>query len=234
MILTGFYMSSDRGQPLTYEQTISYVWLGQALFALIPFREDAEIAAMIRTGSICYELVRPVRLYAFWFARAIAQATAPVLLRAVPMVLLAAFVFPLIGVEQWALHGPDSGLALLLFFVSVGGAVLLAAGFSLIMSITLFWTIASQGVGTLLPVLVWTMCGIVIPIPFFPDSMQAVLNVLPFRGLMDIPFRIYVGSISANEAGAHIAMQIGWIAAFVALGIGVLNRGLRRVVVQGG
>ncbi len=234
MIFTGFYFSSLNTQPLSYSQMISYVWLGQALFALIPFRVDADIEQMIRSGDICYEILRPVRLYAYWFARAVAQRTAPVMLRALPMVVLAAFVFPLVGAENWALHAPASLPAFLLFLVSVFAAVLLACTLSLLMSVSLFWTIAADGVSNLFPVIIWNFCGILLPLPFFPDWAQPLFNALPFRGLMDVPFRIYIGSIPLGPGLGEIGIQFLWILALAILGSYLLSRGLAKVVVQGG
>jgi hypothetical protein len=51
-------------------------------FALIPLREDAELAAMIRSGDVAYELVRPVYLYGFWFARIIILLNSAILILA--------------------------------------------------------------------------------------------------------------------------------------------------------
>ena len=51
MIFTGFFASTTKKQPMSFDQVISYIWLGQALFALIPFREDTEIASLIRSGT---------------------------------------------------------------------------------------------------------------------------------------------------------------------------------------
>ena len=99
MIFLGFYSSTSAPQPLSLEQVITYIWMGQALFAMIPWNVDRDVAAMIRTGNIAYELVRPLELYRFWFCRALAMRTAPVLLRAVPMVAVAGFLFPLIGAD---------------------------------------------------------------------------------------------------------------------------------------
>jgi len=234
MIFTGFFASTTKAQPMTFEQVISYIWLGQVLFALIPFREDVETAYFIRTGNIAYELVRPVKLYWFWFARQIGSRTAPVLLRATPMLVVSAFIFPLIGFERWALRPPVSISALLLFLVSVLAAMLLACTFSMIMSISLFWTISGDGVSNLVPVLVWSLCGIIMPIPFYPDWLQPILRALPFRGLMDVPFQIYVGSISPAAALFEIGLQGVWIAGLIVFSYGLLNRGLSRVVVQGG
>lgn len=234
MIFAGFFASTTKTQPMPFEQVISYIWLGQALLVLIPFREDLEIAAMIRTGAIAYELVRPVNLYWFWFARQIANRTAPGILRALPMTLVAAGLLPALGFQTGALHAPASMQAFGYFFLALLVAVLLASTFSMLMTISLFWTVSAEGISNLFPVLIWSLCGIVIPIPFYPDWFQRILRFLPVRGIMDIPFQIYVGSIPTDAALQELGIQVAWIVILVAISYSWLKRGLRRVVVQGG
>jgi ABC-2 type transport system permease protein len=234
MVFTAFYASAVREPPLSFPQMMSYVWLGQVFFTLIPLREDPEIAAMIRTGDVAYELVRPVHLYGFWFARALAQRTAPLVLRAVPMVIVAAGLLPALGAGRWALGAPASGAAGALFVLSISAALLLACTFSLLMSTSMLWTVAGDGVSTLFPVIVWSLSGIVLPMPFFPPALERIVRFLPFRGLMDVPFRIYIGSLSGWRAAGEVGTQLAWVAALVWLGDALVRRGLRRVVVQGG
>ena len=64
--------------------------------------------------------------------------------------------------------------------------------------------------------------------------MQPVLNILPFRGLMDIPFRLYSGNIPLAAFPRELAFQLGWALALMVLGRALLGRGLRRLVLQGG
>lgn len=234
MIYTGFYTSTAEAMPFSFQQMMSYVWLGQCLFALIPFRHDPELGLMIRNGNIAYELVRPVGLYGYWFARAVAERTAPTLLRALPMAVVAAGVFRLVGAEPWALGAPVSLAAAGVFVLSITAAVLLACSLSLLTSLSLFWTISGEGVGTLLPVVVWSLSGIVLPIPFFPQWMQRIFLVLPFRGLMDVPVQIYIGSMTPVAGLAEVGVQLAWVCALVIAGRTLLARALRRVVVQGG
>ena len=63
MIFTAFYAGAAGAMPMSRESVVAYVWLGQAFFLLIPFRGDAEIIGMIRSGNVAYELLRPVDLY---------------------------------------------------------------------------------------------------------------------------------------------------------------------------
>ena len=85
MIFEAFYRTATQAQPMTYAEVVNYVWLGQALFALLPWQPDNDIRTMVRTGTVAYELVRPVDLYTFWYSRSLANRIAPALLRSVPL-----------------------------------------------------------------------------------------------------------------------------------------------------
>jgi len=226
MVYEAFYRSSSAPQPMSLEDTVTYLWLTQAMLHLIPFRLDAEISAMVRDGTLVYELARPMDLYWAWYARAIAMRTAPTLLRALPMFALA---LPFLGMRL-----PPSPWSFLAFLVAIGGAVLLTSAVTTLANISLLWTLSGQGVSNMLQVAVMFLAGMYVPLPLLPDWAQVVLNVLPFRGIMDVPFRLWSGDIPPVEAPHLVVQQLAWTAAFVALGRWVLGRGTRRLVVQGG
>ncbi len=225
MIFRAFYENSAAAQPMSSEQVTGYVWLGQAFLLLIPFRADRELAEMIRTGNVAYELLRPVDLYSFWYARAIASRVAPTLLRAAPMLVVAT----LIGWISWPL-GPE----LLAFAAALAGAAALGAAIWVLMTITMFWTIAGEGVAGLVGGAMFLLSGMIVPLPLMPDWLQPVLAWLPFRGLCDVPHRLFVGSLPVGALPAALAHQLAWTAGLVVFGRWLMGRGLRRLVVQGG
>jgi ABC-2 type transport system permease protein len=233
MVYEAFYRSTDRPQPMTFPQVVSYVWLGQALLALLPWNVDAEVKAMVRSGAVAYELCRPIDLYSLWFARAMAWRTAPTILRAVPMAILAMFVLPLIGLGEWRLHPPTlaGGVA---FVGAMACTLLLSCALTTLTNITLMWTVSADGTVVMLTALVTLFSGMIIPLPLFPDWAQPALMAMPFAGLVDLPYRVYVGNIAPSGIPAVIVRQLLWTAALVLFGRWLLARGLRRVVVQGG
>jgi len=105
MIFRAFYASTPAAQPMTYQEVGNYIWLGQALLALLPGSVDREVAGMIRSGGVVYELLRPLHLYDLWYSRAIASRTAPAALRAIPLFLLAWLFFGLELPPTWASAG---------------------------------------------------------------------------------------------------------------------------------
>ncbi len=210
MIYEGFYRSSTRPQPMTADQVMTYIWLGQAMLLLAMFDVDKEVAAMIRTGNVVYEMTRPLDLYSVWFTRALSGRAAPLLLRSIPIFVIAGLFL--------GLKGPASFFAGLLFVVSAVGGLFLAASLVALMTVCLLWTISGEGLNKLGAPLIFFFSGVVIPLPLFPDWMQRFIAILPFRGLIDTPFRIYLGTLTGAEAVSAMAHQVLWIAACMLIG----------------
>ncbi len=226
MIFEAFYRSSSASQPMTAAEVVTYVWLGQALLGMIPWNPDRDVQAMVRTGVVAYEMVRPLDLYTFWFARAIALRSAPTILRSVPLFALAIAFFEMSPPVSWAAFGAWS--------LATVGALLLSAAITTLITISLMWTVSGDGIGGLIPISVLIFSGMIVPLPLFPDWAQSMLAALPFRGLVDAPFRLYMGHIPPSGVLGVLAHQIVWIGIFVAAGKLALARGTRRLVVQGG
>ena len=226
MIFTAFYRSATGSHPMTLPEVINYVWLGQAMFALLPWVIDSEIRTMVRSGTVVYELVRPVDLYNFWFSRAIASRTALTLLRSVPLFCVASLFF--------GLQLPPSLESTVAWLLATLGAVLLGCAISNLIHISLLWTVAGEGLVQIVQVCVYIFSGMIVPLPLFPDWAQPVLEFLPFRGLADLPFRLYMGHIPSGEVWITLAHQLAWTGILILFGRWLLGRGTRRMVVHGG
>jgi ABC-2 type transport system permease protein len=234
MVFMAFFESVTSPQPMTLSQVLVYVWLGQALLALLPWNVDPEIAEHVRGGGVAYELLRPLDLYAFWFARTLAFRAAPTLLRMGPMLAVAYLGLPLMGLGAWALPLPASGTAAALFGVSLVATLVLSTAITMVLQISLMWTLSGEGFNRIMPGVVPLMSGLVVPLPLFPDWLQPLLFWQPFRGLADVPFRIYSGHIPAADALLEISLQGLWCVIIVVFGMRLLARAGQRVVVQGG
>lgn len=235
MIYEAFYRSAPvAARPMTLAQVVSYVWLGQALFAMLPWNIDAEARQMVRSGAVVYELCRPIDLYGSWYARAVAQRTAPTLLRAVPMVVVAMIGLPALGLGEWRLAAPGSLAAGAGFAAALGLALALACAISTLLHITLLWAVAADGIILLATTTVSLCSGLIVPLPLLPGWAQHALGWLPFAGLFDLPARIYSGAIPPAGLAFVLTRQLGWTIVIVGFGRWLLGRAVRRVVVQGG
>jgi ABC-2 type transport system permease protein len=233
-VYDAFYRSADRTPPMAFAQVVSYVWLGQALWAMLPWNADAEVRAMVRSGAVAYELCRPVDLYGLWYARAVAWRTAPTMLRALPMCVIVAFGLPLVGLDEWRLAAPPSFASAAAFAAALVCTLLLGCALTTLLNVSLLWTLNGEGVVLLMAALVSFLSGMIIPLPLFPDWAQPIVRALPFAGLIDLPFRVYIGHIPPRDVVAVLLHQLLWTAALVIFGRWLLSRGMRRIVVQGG
>ena len=226
MIFQAFYTSVSGREPISLTQAITFIWLGQALLGVLPWTIDKEIEGQIKSGHVAYELIRPLHLYRLWFVRAFAMRFIPTVLRSLPIFVIGGVFLGLAAPVSWAAGGA--------FFLSVILAFFLSASITTLVIISLFWTISGEGILRLLPHTTILLAGMAVPLPLFPSWMQPFLNIQPFRGIIDIPCRLYTGIIPAGEALYYLGFQLVWAIVFIAWGHKLMKKALRQFVVQGG
>jgi ABC-2 type transport system permease protein len=229
MVYRAFYFAGTAAQPQSLQQTVTYEWLMQTTLRLLPWNGDAEVIKLIRTGNVAYELCRPLNLYFNWYVRLIALRIVPTILAGVPLFIIVLFL-----PTQYGATLPVSVLAGLAFLVSMTGALFLGCAITNIISISALWTVAGDGMQRLIPAAVMILSGSLVPLAFFPDWAQPILRYMPFSGLVDIPFRFYIGTLQPSELLPLLLLQLLWTGIIVSLGLWLLSSAVKRVVVQGG
>ncbi len=230
MVYVAFYESGGKQLPMELPQVVTYLWLNQALLALVnQFSRDQELFKLIREGGISYELIRPKNMYFMWYFKVIGQRLADVTLRFIPLILVTSLL-------PYPFHfgGPESFLHFLLFLASLGFGTLLVTALAVFYPIVMLQTMNEKGIVNLIVTVADILSGIVVPIPFFPKFLQIISSLLPFQYISDLPFRIYVGNVSLHDGVFGICIQVIWIVLFILIGNFLLKKSLKRVVVQGG
>jgi ABC-2 type transport system permease protein len=229
MVFQAFYASTLQAQPLTLEQTVTYAWLIQVAFRMQPWNMDTEMLDLVRSGSIAYDLCRPLNLYFSWYFRLLALRLVPALLTGVPI-----FCIVLWLPGHFRAMPPASAAAGIAWIAAMLMSLLLSCAFSNLIAISALWTTAGDGMQRVLPALMMLFSGCIIPLAFFPDAVQTALGILPFSGLMDTPFRFYIGAVPSDRMIPLLGLQLLWTCLLVLLGAKLLEAGTKRVVVQGG
>ena len=230
LILIALYRALYAGkpQPIPFSHITTYVWLQQAFFRML-LASDADLSDKIRTGSIAYDLCRPIHLYSFYYARILAQKFMGSLLRGFPMLILAALL-----PEGWGISAPASPAALGWALAALAlGLFCVSALENITMAFTMR-TLDARGMQALLNLLMMTLAGNILPLTLFPDSWQPVITALPYAQLLDAPIRLYTGVYAVSEAGRILLLQAGWTLALVLAGNLFWQRNQRRLIIQGG
>ena len=225
-----FYESDPSAFPMSLEATVTYVWLQQALLLLFAaWLIEHEIFDDIISGNVVYELCRPIDIYDMWFSRSVANRLSRAVLRCFPILLVAGFL-----PRGYGMNAPaGAGYFLLFLFTGVLGFLVTVAFFMLVYALT-FFTISPSGLRILITSVVEFFAGGIIPLPFFPEGVRRVMELLPFASMQNVPLLIYSASMSVNEMQQAIALQVFWLIALTAAGKLLCARAMRRMTLQGG
>ena len=234
MVFAAFYETAVVAAPISLPNVITYVWLGQAFLALLPWVADPEVAMLIRTGGVGYDRLRPLDTYGYWYARTLGWIVARALPRAILMLIAAGIVLPLVGLEAWAWRPPSGVEAMALFVPAFALMIMLAVAVLMLANVVVAASLNERGVNAVLMPLVVVFSGSLVPLDFFPDAMRPFLHLQPLAGLVDIPFRIYFADLQGVAALRGLALQAGWALALIVLGRAAMARMMRRLEMQGG
>ena len=228
LIYIAFYKNVT-SENISLEQLISYVWLRQAFYSLINHVTDSEIRTSIENGNIAYELVKPLNLYWMWFSKTIANRIATGFIKCIPILIIAPFLPG--GLN---LNAPSSISALILFASSLFIGMFIVAAVINLFYISIFFTMTSKVTTSIFYALLEFFGGGLVPIALMPNIWQKICYLLPVSLATDLPFRIYTGNISISSGALFIGMQFIWILVLLAIGNLLLNRILKKVIIQGG
>lgn len=230
MVYMAFYESGGGKLPMELPQLITYIWLMQSLLSLVSmFYKDEEIFNLVRTGNIAYELARPKNVYFMWYFKIIGDRLAKVLLRFAPFL-----IFLLILPEPYKISLPASLPHFFLFLTTLTAGTLLMTTIITLYPIITMHTLSEKGIVGIIIAMAEILSGIVVPIPFFPKFLQIISKCLPFQYVSDLPFRIYVGNIEISKGIEGLLIQIIWIIIIGTLGYFLMQKSLKKVIVQGG
>ena len=230
LILIALYRALYAGKPqaMPLSHVVTYVWLQQAFFRML-LASDPDLLDKIRSGSIAYDLCRPVSLYGFYYARIMAQKITGSLMRAVPMLVFAALL-----PDGWGIAQPSSVPGLFLSLLALLLGLLCVSALENITMAFTMRTLDPRGIQGMLNLLMMTFSGNILPLTLFPDSWQKVITALPYAQLLDAPIRLYTGETPVSAAPGILLIQTGWILVLTGLGVWFWRINQKRLVIQGG
>ena len=228
--LHAFYETNRAAYPMTMEATCAYVWLQQAFLAFFNiWALDGEIMEAVVSGNVAYELCRPLHIYDMWFAMGMANRISRAWLRCIPILLVAGLLPKPYGISL-----PADGMHFVLFVAALLlGLTVVVASCTLIYVVS-FFTVSMDGIKILFTSMSELLMGAVIPLPFFPEKVQRVLELLPFAAMQNVALRVYSGNLTGNEMWRALGLQLFWAVVLIAGGKMLCGAAEKKVIIQGG
>ena len=230
MVFRAFYEAEAEAFPMTFQATASYIWLQQAFLAFFAvWMMDNEIFDSIENGNIAYEMCRPVRIYNMWFSKNFALRVSRAVLRCFPILIVAAFL-----PQPYGLAAPKDSVSFILFLISLILGLSVTVALCMLIYVLAFFTISPQGLRMLFTSTVEFLSGGVIPLPFFPENVRRVLELLPFASMQNVAFGIYSGNMAGMEMRKALVLQVFWLVLLLAAGQLLCRHAENKVTLQGG
>ena len=226
-VYTAFYAVYTGPLPLNLHEIITYFVLCQVFFMLMPFwGTRSEVTSAIKSGDVVLQLTKPVDFQAYWFADECGRAYYYLFMRGLPTFLIS-ILFLDVAI-------PQQPAVLMAFAVSMTLSIFMSAVITITIFSSAFWTLDTTGIAGMSYSIITLFSGMLVPIALWPEWLAHIARWLPFEGLIDVPFSIYLGKITGIDVWVAIGKQMAWNLFFLGFGRFLLSRGFSRLVIQGG
>lgn len=230
LVYRAFYEVDSTAFPMTFSAVVSYIWMQQAFLAFFTvWMMENEIFDSIINGNISYELCRPIHIYDMWFFRTIANRFSAATLRYFPILVVASFL-----PKPFGLQPPASLIHFFLFLITLLLGLAVTVSLCILIYSLTFFTISPAGLKILFTSMVEFFSGAVIPLPFFPEKIQKMMELLPFASMQNVALRIYSADMTNRQMFSAVTLQIFWLITLVSCGKKLCSMAEKKVSIQGG
>jgi ABC-2 type transport system permease protein len=196
------YGDQNSLQGLTATQMVTYIavaWMARAFY----FNNlDREIAGEIRDGTVAIQLIRPYPYLLVKMFQGFGEGLFRLLLFSAPGMIVVAFIFPI--------QLPGFSDSWLKFFLSLFLAFIINTQVNLLVGVCAFFTLNNEGILWAKRVIVDLLSGLMIPIAFYPEWAQVILQYLPFQAISYLPSLVLVKGLSGEALVHTLLIQVAW------------------------
>jgi ABC-2 type transport system permease protein len=207
-------------------QILTYVSVGWILRSFYWNTIDQEMAYEVIDGKIAMDFIKPVSVQWMWLARAMGESAFRLILLTAPTAIVVTLLFPVLP--------PASPLNFTLFLVAAVGSFFIMGALNFLIGTC---AIPLTSILALIRAKFWLielLSGLLIPLSFFPRSLQIISSWLPFEHIANTPLQIYLGRLSLLQTLRLLAIEYLWVAALIFLGHLWWRRATRKITIHGG
>ena len=225
-IWKAIYAQSPDIEGFDFHQMLTYVALGWILRSFYYNNIDQELAQQVMEGKLAMDLIKPVNVQMMYVAQAQGESLFRIAMLTAPTAVVLMLVYPV--------RRPASTLHFLAFLASAVLSFLLVAGINFAVGTFAIRLKSILGLLRAKYFLLELFSGLLLPISFFPEAFQKVLQFLPFQYISYVPLLLYLGKIKGMGIFRALGLQLFWVAAMLAVGDALWRWSSRKITIQGG
>ena len=213
------YTGQEIIRGFTFSAMVQYYVLSMIIGFFIWCDIDKWISQDVRRGHVISFFVYPMNFLWQYLAFEIGMNGLGLILETIPVFIIG-FVF--FGLELAPLF------YIIMFIISVILAFFLTFFISFNVGLSAFWLKKIDGIRKIRRTLLLFLSGGMIPLTFFPESVQTILHYLPFEYIRFVPINIYLTNYSIIGVFIQIGIQITWIVALYLLSVFIYKRAFKQ------
>ena len=221
LLWTKIYQSKTSIEGITLSSILVYYVFATIVRMLANPNISNRVSWDVRGGRLSFRILRPTHPFYYYlglyFARRVIDCGLMILFSIIALV----WVFPAFGLQVGELHiMPFIGLAII--------ATLLSFIMGILIGMSAFWIYNANPVTNGFSITSTILGGLLVPIAFFPPTVRAIINFLPFRFMISEPVLALQGQIKGINLFYSFGLGLFWIAISYILMLIVWKKGAKR------
>lgn len=212
---------------MTLNQMMLYYIISVTMSHIINWGVNEEIGESIREGRVTMELLYPIGYMRYYFFYKLGGVARQIIIIIIPSFILSILLFR-VSIQEINI------MNILMFCVVTGLAVVIIYIIEFMVGIFAFKTDSTWGLQVLKQAIITVFSGSLAPIEFYPQILQNIVNVLPFKDLIYSPTMILIGMQSTNDIVMTVIRQLIWIAVLFCAATIMYKILIKKVTVYGG
>ncbi len=219
------YNSGNQIVDMSFKEITTYYILVISLNPIIFWGINEIMGNAIREGEIIRELLNPISYFNYYFGIRIGELIESIIVGVLTFIICSLIFDVLL---------PSSFLNLIFFMILIALAVVIVYFFELILGITAFYTDSIWGIEMFKRATLSIFSGAIAPIILFPEYLQKIVNLLPFKDCIYTPINIYFGKLETIETIQVIFKQCIWIIILYVIAKILFKKSIKNITVNGG
>ena len=236
-LLVGYYLwraiynssSSVSLGGFTQNEMIVYIFMSYVTSNLVRVSVTRDIGNDVVEGTIAMNLVKPISYQVRLFFSSIGNVIFRFFIPGLPIWIVMS-ILRYVNLLEY----PPSPLVIVLYLVSVCFSFGIMFLFDFCFGLLAFYTTYVWGLNLAKQAILGFLTGQLIPLAFFPETIQRIFDFLPFASMNYTPVMIYLNKMPLERVVFSMGIQVIWIIILYLIANYFWKRVTKRITVLGG